>query len=69
MRLERKKFGNHCSRTCLANLYWDFLDTCPEPMYLESLDLEKWFDIQGFANFTAAHLVAKRHTMNVGQGV
>jgi len=35
-----------------------------EPTQLESLDLEKCFDIQGFANFMAAHFVAKCHTMN-----
>jgi len=28
-------------------------------MQLGSLDSEKWFDIQGFANFTAARFVTK----------
>jgi len=29
-----------------------------------SLNSEKWFDIQGFANFTPAHFVVKCHTMD-----
>jgi len=43
------------SSTCLANLSWDILDMA-EPTYLRSLCSEKWLDIQGFTNFTAAHL-------------
>ena len=36
-----------------------------EPIYLCFLNSEeKWFDIQGSANFTAAHFVAKCHTMD-----
>jgi len=29
-----------------------------------SLDSEKWLDVQGFTNCTAAHFVAKCHAMN-----
>jgi len=39
-----------------------------EPPQLESLDSEKWFGIQGFTNFTAAHFVAKCYTVNAGEG-
>jgi len=35
-----------------------------EPTQLGSLDSEKWFDIQGFANFTVAHFVAQCHILN-----
>jgi len=39
-----------------------------EPTKLGSLDSEKLFDIQGFANFTAAHFVVKCHTVNAREG-
>jgi len=39
-----------------------------ELKYLWSLNSEKWFYIQGSANFTAAHFVAKCHTRAVTRG-
>ena len=39
-----------------------------EPKQLGSIDWEeKWLEIQGFANFTAEHFVAKCHTVNFSQ--
>jgi len=39
-----------------------------KPIYLCALNSEeKWFHIQGSANFTAAHFVAKCHTMDSSQ--
>jgi len=38
-----------------------------EPYVAGSFVLEKWFDIQGFANFTAAHFVKKCHTVDSSQ--
>jgi len=36
-----------------------------KPTDLESLDMEeKWLNIHGFTNATAAHFVTKSHTVN-----
>ena len=47
--------------TCLASLSWGILDTWPNQYINIS---EKWFHIQGSANFTPAHFFAKCHTMD-----
>jgi len=38
-----------------------------EPYVAGSFVLDKWFDVQGFANFTAAHFVKKCHTVDSSQ--
>jgi len=54
------------TRTCLANLSRDILSAWPNHCSWD-LYLEKWLDIQGFTNFTAAHFNAKSHTVNSWQ--
>jgi len=54
-------FVGEAGRTCHTNLVWDILHTRPKKQ-LGSLDWEdKWPDIEGFINFTAAHLVTMFH--------
>jgi len=36
-----------------------------ETSQLRSLYLEKWLDIQGFANFTTAHFIAKSYAFEL----
>ena len=60
----------NCSQQdCLAILFKGILDRWPnQRSCMGSLNSKRWFDIQGFANFAAAHFVAKCHTVNAGEG-
>jgi len=52
----------------LPNFFKGHSGHMAEPAKIGFLDLEeKWFEIQGFANFTTAHFVAKCHTVNSSQ--
>ena len=60
-------FVGLASRACFAKFSLGYSGHMAEPTQLASLDSEKWFDIQGFTNFTAAHFVTRCHTVDSSQ--